>query len=347
MAITCALGAGYLLAWGYRSVALLRTVVLLSLLTWGPIANSAHTIVRSSLEQPSDLIYQRLAQFQQFGVHDEPWRLFTASLHRGSLVVIAAVIFAIAGEPLAGLGTRCSSTWAPRLRSALVLHHVVVLLSPVDVYNPSRADQVADTTDDGDPDRRDRRQHAGRRPLAARAALGGAAIERARGHRRRRNVADRDPVIFALDRVDGSRGRPPAWIALGLLPTRRARDHHLNPTPAPLHPSATHTPAPLHTSATPHPAPLHTSATPPQRTPPVPQRFGGSPVTIVVPLDAALPDTALPDTGPADVGRTDRGPSRGPHRSSRRHRDVVVRAGRRPSASSSSRRSPASASAVR
>ena len=103
---------------------------------------AAHTIVRSSLEQPSDLIYQRLAQFQQFGVHDEPWRIFTASLHRGSLVVIAAVVLAIA-----------ASRWrvSPRMfvdlgvtaAVALVLHHVVVLWSPIDTYDPSQADQVA------------------------------------------------------------------------------------------------------------------------------------------------------------------------------------------------------------
>jgi hypothetical protein len=142
VAITFGLSAGYLLAWGYRAVALLRTVVLLSLLTWGPVADAAHTIMRSSLEQPSDLIYQRLAQFHQFGVHDEPWRIFTASLHRGSLVVIAAVVLAIA-----------ASRWrvSPRMfvdlgvtaAVALVLHHVVVLLSPIDHYDPSEADQVA------------------------------------------------------------------------------------------------------------------------------------------------------------------------------------------------------------
>ena len=36
MAITLGLSGGYLLAWGYRWIALLRTVVLLSLLTWPP-----------------------------------------------------------------------------------------------------------------------------------------------------------------------------------------------------------------------------------------------------------------------------------------------------------------------
>lgn len=141
-AITSGLSAGYLLAWGYRSVALLRTVVLLSLLTWGPIANAAHTIVRSSLEQPSDLIYQRLAQFQQFGVHDEPWRIFTASLHRGSLVVIAAVVLTIAASRWR-LSPRMFVDLGVTAAVALVLHHVVVLWSPIDTYDPSQADQLA------------------------------------------------------------------------------------------------------------------------------------------------------------------------------------------------------------
>ena len=215
MAITCALSAGYLLAWGYRSVALLRTVVLLSLLTWGPIANSAHTIVRSSIEQPSDLIYQRLAQFQQFGVHDEPWRLFTASLHRGSLVVIAAVVFAIAASRWR-VSARMFVDLGVTAAVALVLHHVVVLLSPVDVYNPSRADQVA--------------TQPTMEILIAAIAVGMLALVRWRRERRvdgastngarasaTTNVADRDPVIFA-----SIGGRPPrtttVLIALGLLP---------------------------------------------------------------------------------------------------------------------------------
>ena len=98
--------------------------------------------MRSSLEQPSDLIYQRLAQFQRFGVHDEPWRLFTASLHRGSLVVIAAVVLAIAASRWR-VSAKMFVDLAATAAVALVLHHVVVLLSPIDVYDPTRADQAA------------------------------------------------------------------------------------------------------------------------------------------------------------------------------------------------------------
>jgi hypothetical protein len=142
IAITLALSAGYLLSWGYRSVALLRTVVLLSVLTWGPIGDVAHVIVRSSLEQPSELIYQRLAQFPAFGVHDEPWRLFTASLHRGSLVVIATLVFAIAANRWR-ISPREFVELALTVSAALVAHHVMILSSPIDEYDPASAVQFA------------------------------------------------------------------------------------------------------------------------------------------------------------------------------------------------------------
>lgn len=141
-AITLALTAGYLLTWGYRSVALLRTVVLLSLLTWPMIGGLAHVIVRSSLQQPSDLVYQRLAQFQAFGVRDEPWRLFTASLHRGSLVVVATLVFAIVASRWR-VSARTFVDLALTASAAVVAHHVVVLLSPIDDYDPTGTDQLA------------------------------------------------------------------------------------------------------------------------------------------------------------------------------------------------------------
>ncbi len=142
VAITLALSAGYLLSWGYRSVALLRTVVILSVLTWGPIGDVAHVIVRSSLEQPSDLIYQRLAQFPAFGVHDEPWRLFTASLHRGSLVVIATLVLAVAANRWR-ISPREFVDLGLTVSAALVAHHVMVLSSPIDEYDPASAVQFA------------------------------------------------------------------------------------------------------------------------------------------------------------------------------------------------------------
>jgi hypothetical protein len=142
LAITLALSAGYLLSWGYRSVALLRTIVLLSVLTWGPIGDVAHVIVRSSLEQPSDLIYQRLAQWAAFGVHDEPWRLFTASLHRGSLVVIATLVLAIAANRWR-ISPREFVDLALTVSAAVVAHHVMILSSPIDEYDPASAVQFA------------------------------------------------------------------------------------------------------------------------------------------------------------------------------------------------------------
>jgi hypothetical protein len=146
LSITLGLSGGYLLAWGYRSIALLRTVVLLSLLTWPPVGDLTHFIVRSSLQQPSDLIYRRLAQFELFGVRDEPWRLFTASLHRGSLVVIATLVLAIASSRWR-VSARVLLDLALTAVAALVVHHVVVMLSPIDNYQPTSAGLLA--TDPG------------------------------------------------------------------------------------------------------------------------------------------------------------------------------------------------------
>jgi hypothetical protein len=146
ISITLGLAGGYLLCWGYRSIALLRTVVLLSLLTWPPVGDLTHVIVRSSLQQPSDLIYRRLAQFQLFGVRDEPWRLFTASLHRGSLVVIATLVLAIAASRWR-VSARVLLDLALTAVAALVFHHVVVMLSPIDNYEPTSAGRLA--TDPG------------------------------------------------------------------------------------------------------------------------------------------------------------------------------------------------------
>lgn len=144
MSITVALSAGYLVVWGYRSVALLRAVLLLSMLTWSPVADVAHEVVRSSIEQPSDLIYQRLAHFHLFGIDEEPWRLFTASLHRGSLVVIATIVFAV-GASRWRLSARVFADLAMVAATALVAHHAVVLASPLDVYDrPQRSELAAD-----------------------------------------------------------------------------------------------------------------------------------------------------------------------------------------------------------
>lgn len=141
-AITTALIGSYLAVWGVRSPALLRSVTLLSMLTWTAVASLLHEVVRSSLAQPSDMIYRRLASLPALGIDDQPWRLHTASLHHGALVVIATVVLVVAitrqrftphvvGETLATAAL------------ALAAHHVVVLASSLDQYQPDEMTKVA------------------------------------------------------------------------------------------------------------------------------------------------------------------------------------------------------------
>jgi len=136
--ITVALVSAYLALWGYRSLALLRTVSLVSLLTWAPVAGFAHDALRSSLEQPSRLIYQRLAEVPVFGVDNEPWRIFSAELHRGALVVLATLVLSV-GANRWRLSGRTIVDMAVTVAGALLLHHAVILATPIDTYEPTDA----------------------------------------------------------------------------------------------------------------------------------------------------------------------------------------------------------------
>lgn len=134
--LSVALISSYLMVWGYRSLALLRTISLLSLLTWLPVAGFAHDAIRSSLEQPSLLAYQRLAEIPVFGVADEPWRIFSAQLHRGALVVIATIVLSI-GANRWRMSGRTLIELVATVGGALILHHAVILSSPIDTYTPN------------------------------------------------------------------------------------------------------------------------------------------------------------------------------------------------------------------
>lgn len=136
--ITVAVISTYLALWGYRSLALLRTVTLLSTLTWAPVAGFAHDAIRSSLEQPSRLIYQRLAELPVFGVSDEPWRIFSAELHRGALVVLATLVLSVGANRWRMSGRTVIDITAT-VAGALLLHHAVILATPIDTYDETDA----------------------------------------------------------------------------------------------------------------------------------------------------------------------------------------------------------------
>lgn len=134
--LTVAIVSSYLMVWGYRSLALLRTISLLSLLTWVPVAAFAHDAIRSSLEQPSMLIYQRLSEVPVFGVADEPWRIFSAQLHRGALVVLATIVLSI-GANRWRMSGRTLIELAATVSGATILHHATILATPIDTYAPT------------------------------------------------------------------------------------------------------------------------------------------------------------------------------------------------------------------
>ncbi len=213
--MSVALLGTYLGLWGYRALALFRTITVLSFLTWQPVAEFVHAVVRSSLEQPSEIIYRRLAELGVFGVGDEPWRLFSAELHRGPLVVIATLVLAM-GANRWRLSGRNLADLTVTTACALIIHHVVILSSAIDAYDPDGVTQVATN------------------PTIELAISGGAvavlSLVRFRRFRREESIdlaeasapahdptVDRDPVIFAMvDRT--ARPAATALLLTGVAP---------------------------------------------------------------------------------------------------------------------------------
>ncbi len=194
--VTLAILGGYLAFWGYRRVSLMRTLLVLSLIAWMPIAEAVHEFVRRTLEQPSATVYQQLAKLGVFGIADEPWRLFTATLNRGSLVVVTTSVLAVAvfrwrlGAGMLVKLFACSL-------AALVVHHVVVLASSVNEYSPTDTVELATN------------------PVLEIAIGAGAVmlLSRMQGDVASTRVSPpnhhsegRDPVIFSASRVSGTLG---------------------------------------------------------------------------------------------------------------------------------------------
>ncbi len=206
--VTVALVSAYLALWGYRSLALLRTVTILSLLTWIPIADFAHEALRSSLEQPSRLIYERLAVIPVFGVDDQPWRIFSAELHRGALVVLATFVLSVGANRWRVSG-RTLGDIAATVGGALILHHAAILAAPIDTYEPTDTTLLATNP-------------TLEIAIASIAVFVLAVVRRQRGESTRvvahpnPEVADRDPFIFGT--TSGTNAVVIAVLLLGMAP---------------------------------------------------------------------------------------------------------------------------------
>ncbi len=188
--ISLSLVGTYLAVWGHRRQSLLRAMSVLSLLTWQPAAEFVHRTVRSTLEQPSSLLYRRLAQIPLLEVSDEPWRLFSAELHRGSLVVIASIVLGF-GVNRWRLSWRTMIDLVATVTGALTIHHIVILRAPIDQFAPTEMTQlITNPTLEV--------------AIAVLAVLGLGALRSARsagdgadhGGQPSTILADRDPVIF-------------------------------------------------------------------------------------------------------------------------------------------------------
>lgn len=187
--VTATLVAVYLACWGFRSLFLLRRVVVLSILTWEPVATGVHRVVRNSVQQLSDLVYRRLAAIGWLGVDDEPWRWFTAMTHRGAIVVIGTVVLGVAASRRR-LSMRSCGEVAAAAFLAMIVHHAVVLASPLDDYGRSWVARAC--------------AGPAMELVIAGAAAVALAVARSRreatmAERQTSPLSDRDPVIFGVD----------------------------------------------------------------------------------------------------------------------------------------------------
>ncbi len=133
---TLSLVNAYLACWGFRSLFLLRRVVLFSVLTWPPIAVGLYTAANSLLGGASDLTYRQLSSYGIGHAAEHPWRVLSAMPDHGTIAVTGAVTITLAAARL-----RMSLAAAIRLTiaaaAAMVLHHLVLLSTPIESYEPS------------------------------------------------------------------------------------------------------------------------------------------------------------------------------------------------------------------
>ncbi|HEX4981817.1 MAG TPA: hypothetical protein VFV63_08970, partial [Ilumatobacteraceae bacterium] len=126
----------YLACWGYRSMYLLRRVVLFSVLSWPVVASSLFEFVGRSLRAPSDLIFRRLSSLDFASASDHPWRVLSAMTGHATVAVVGVVILTIAASRL-----RLSVPAVARLvigsTLAMVLQHTLVLSARIESYGPS------------------------------------------------------------------------------------------------------------------------------------------------------------------------------------------------------------------
>ena len=126
----------YLACWGYRSLFLLRRLVLFSVLSWPIVARAIHDVIARTLSGPSDLIYRRLGSLGIASADDHPWRVMSAMTQHATVAVAGVVVLTVAASRV-----RLSVPAFLRLLFAsglaMLLHHLLLLSAPIESYEQS------------------------------------------------------------------------------------------------------------------------------------------------------------------------------------------------------------------
>jgi hypothetical protein len=198
----------YLVTWGHRSPARMRWTLAMCVLVVPSVAAPVYDAFESSNRVVSELVYRRLGTISGLHVQEEPWKLFSAMPYSGSVLALTLLVLGTAVCVTRGLSllpTLVAVTGTTL--AALVAHHVLVLLLPLDDYSPGTAVRVVTS------------------PLSEIAAAIVAVVlmsaslsvrlRHERGDRRAAEPAEYvDPMIYAV--VDRSRRVPVGGITVGM-----------------------------------------------------------------------------------------------------------------------------------
>ena len=133
----------YLATWGHRSPARLRWTIVMSALLVPGIAAPVLDMFESMTRLVSEMVYRRLGTVELFGVREEPWKLFSAMPHSGSLLVLTVVVIGSAMCVTRGMSLLATAAQlAVTAIAALVVHHVALLRIPLDDYSPTRSVEI-------------------------------------------------------------------------------------------------------------------------------------------------------------------------------------------------------------
>jgi len=126
----------YLGCWGFRSLFLLRRVMLFSVLSWPVAADIVVEFVGKSLTGLSDLVFRRLGSLGLAAADDHPWRVLSAMTEHATVAVVGVVVLTLAASRL-----RLSVAAVARLlvgcSLVVLVHHTLLLSAPIESYHRS------------------------------------------------------------------------------------------------------------------------------------------------------------------------------------------------------------------